>query len=59
MVGRLRKFFAQKRFETLKQPRFYFKMYLFYAIFTQEKSNNIYVSDENVFISYGMKIKTK
>ena len=59
MVGRRRKFFAQKCFETLKQPRFYFKMYHFYSIFTQENNNNIYVSDENVFISYGMKIKTK
>ena len=59
MVGRRRKFFAQKRSETLKQPRFYFKMYFFYSIFTQENNNNIHVSDKNVFTSNGMKIKTK
>ena len=59
MVGRRRKFFVQKRSETLKQPRFYFKMYFFYSIFAQENNNNIYVSDESVFTSNGMKIKTK
>ena len=59
MVGRLRKFFAQNRSETLKQPRFYFKMHFFYSIFTQENNNNIHVSDESVFTSNGMKIKTK
>ena len=59
MVERRRKFFAQKRSETLKQSRFYFKMYFFYSIFTQKNNNNINVSDENVFTSNGMKIKTK
>ena len=59
MVGRQRTFFAQKRSETLKQPRFYFKMYFFYSIFTQENNNNIHVSNENVFTSNGIKIKTK
>ena len=59
MVGRRRKCFAQKRSETLKQPRFYFKMYFFYSIFTQENNNNIHVSDKSVFTSNGMKIKTK
>ena len=59
MVGRRRKFFAQKRSETLKQPRFYFKMYFFYSIFTQENNNNVHVSDKNAFTSNGMKIKTK
>ena len=59
MVGRRRKFFAQKRSETLKQSRFYFKMYFFYSIFTQENNNNIHVSDKNVFTSNGMKIKIK
>ena len=59
MVGRRRKIFAQKRSETLKQPRFYFKMYFFYSIFTQENNNNIGVSDKSVFTSNGMKVKTK
>ena len=59
MVGRRRKFFAQKRSETLKQSCFSFKMYFFNSIFTQENNNNIHVSDENVFTSNGMKIKTK
>ena len=59
MVGRRRKFFAQKRSKTLKQPRVYFKMYFFYSIFTQENNNNIHVCDENVVTSNGMKIKTK
>ena len=59
MVGRRRTFFAQKRSETLKQLRFYFKMYFFYSIFTKENNNNKDVSDENVFTSNGIKIKTK
>ena len=59
MVGRRKKFFTKKRSETLKQPRFYFKMYFFYSIFTQENSNNIHVSHENVFTSNGMEIKTE
>ena len=59
MVGRRRTFFAQKRSETLKQLRFYFKMYFFYSIFTKENNSNIHVSDENVFTSNGMKIRTK
>ena len=58
MVGRRRKYFAQKCSETLKKPRFYFKMYFFYSIFTHENNNNIHVSDENVFTSNRMKIKT-
>ena len=59
MVGRRKKFFAQKLSEALKQPRFYFQMYFFYSIFTQENNNNTHVSDENVFTSNGMKIETK
>ena len=58
MVGRRRKFFAQKHSETLKQRRFYFKMYFFHSIFTQENNNNVHVSDKNVFTN-GMMIKTK